>query len=66
MPMIVVYRFRFFDKAKGKLVEAEDMATDKAIRQLDGVRIPGSEKSVEASRVSRLGLLTRPRADNPA
>ena len=59
MPIIVVHRFRYFDKAKGKLVEAVDMATDKAIRRLDAVRIPGTEKPVDASCVTRLGLYTQ-------
>jgi hypothetical protein len=59
MSLIVVSRFMFYDREKGDLVEALDMGTDKAIRELGGVVIPGSSIVVDESRVGRAGLLIR-------
>jgi hypothetical protein len=58
--MVLVYRFRYFDRAQGKLVEAPDMATDSAIRELGAVHVPGSGVMVDESRVSRMGIVRRP------
>ena len=59
MTTIVVHRFKYFDRERNVLVESEDLATEKAIRELGGVLIPDTAVAVHDSRVSRSGILIR-------
>lgn len=64
--MLMVYRFKYFDRDRQAFVEAAHLATDKAIREFGGLPIPGSALAVEASRVGRSGVVLRDAERVPA
>jgi hypothetical protein len=57
--MLMVYRFKYFDRDRKAFVMAGHLATDKAIREFGGLPIPGSALVVEASRVGRSGVVVQ-------
>jgi hypothetical protein len=60
MQKIMVFRFRYVDRATGTLTLAEDWATPQAIAQLGGIIEADTGMEVEASQVSAVaGLMMR-------
>lgn len=62
MAKLTVFRFRYFDRARGAWIEAPDLATQKAIADVGGVVVPDSGEEVEPGLVSMSGLVIRGRA----
>ncbi|HUP29612.1 MAG TPA: hypothetical protein VM122_05525 [Usitatibacter sp.] len=61
MALITVYRFKYLDPLSKTLLEARDYATDKAIRELGGVKLENTGIAVDDSRVGRSGILIQDR-----
>ena len=55
MAIVKVYRFQYFD-GKGKVREADDFATEKAIVEMGAVPLRHTVKEVDDSQVGRAGL----------
>ncbi|MEO5677395.1 MAG: hypothetical protein ABIQ84_07595 [Usitatibacter sp.] len=57
MNSVLVYDFDYFDRNSGAWQRAPDSATREAIREMDVVILPETEKMVPDSQVARSGLL---------
>jgi hypothetical protein len=61
MPLVTVYRFKYFDRDAKAFKDAEDLATPDAIREMGAILLPGSATAVDRSLVSRRGILVKPK-----
>ena len=59
MNSVPVYDFEYFDRNSGAWERAPDSATREAIREMDGIILPETEKMVPDSRVARSGMVRR-------
>lgn len=69
MPVVMVYRFKYFDRESKAFKDADDFATADAIREMGAIILPDTGTVVDRSRVSRRGLVVPPeppaRPDGP-
>ena len=56
---VAVYRFEYFDRAIGRVLTADDFATEPAIREMGGTSLLATARMVDASLISRAGILKR-------
>lgn len=59
MHSVPVYDFEYFDRNSREWKRAPDSATKEAIREMDVIILPETEKIVPDSRVARSGMLRR-------
>ena len=59
MGKLTVFRFHYFDRARGAWIQAPDLATEKAIADVGGSPEAGSAQEIDPGRVSMSGLVIR-------